>query len=394
MRSAAALLLAVVVSTTACGSGKPPASAAAVAPGGTVAYVSLGASPERAESRRALALQSDGAAVQATLDRVAWARIAPSAEVAVLGPHAAVAYALPRDRKALERRLDDAGLLHARIRGWTAFTPSAPALATAKHARTHLADAAWFAAASRIGGGQSSVLSRGRSGWVAVVLDGPTVRRTEPGGRLPGTPHPLAARIPASAVFAAASHDFARGLRGLPYGGLVERGLGLRLEDLARATPRSAVLYGSAAEPFPTVTLLADGGTLAAGARVVRALDPAAPPGTPVGVGGVALQHVAFGAVDLYYGRDGGNLVITDDPAVDLHPAHSLEPAGLPQATEEWVYLDAQRGAAALGSLAMLAGTQVSPSFLRKLSGLRSVLAYVTTTRRTRTTTLLVQKMQ
>jgi hypothetical protein len=387
-RPVAALLLGAALLATSCGAEKPSPSAAGVAPRSTVAFVSPGALPEAETTRRALALLPGGPQAQALLDRVAWAR---QADVAILGPQQAVAYALPADRDAFEKRLDDMGVLHARIRGWTAFATSAQALDAAKQAKTRLADASWFAAASRAAAGsERSVLTRDGARWTAVVAEGGRVRRTTPGGG-GDAPHRLAARIPANAVVAAAAHDFASQLRSLPYAPVVERGFGLRLDDLARATPGDAVLYLGAGVPIPTLTLVAEGGTLAAATRVVHQLDPLAPPPVPVTIDGARLNDVSLGALDLYYGRVGGDLVLTNDSALDLRPSSTLEPQDLPPTTTAWLYVDAEHAPAALESLAALAGTTFSPRLLGELRGLRSVLAFATHTRTTTSVTVSVQ---
>jgi hypothetical protein len=388
VRSVAALLLGAALVATSCGGGKPSPSAAGVAPRSTVAFVSAGTLPEAQSTRRALALLGGGPQAQALLDRVAWAR---SADVAILGPHQAVAYALPADRKAFEQGLDDGGLLHARIRGWTAFTTSAQALDAAKRAKARLVDAPWFAAASRAAAGsERSVLTHDGARWTAIATERGRARRTTPGGGVDAR-HRLAARIPANAVVAAAAHDFASQLRSLPYAQVVERGFGLRLDDLARATPGNAVLYLGAGVPIPTLTLVAEGGPLAAAARVVHQLAPLAPPPVPVTIGGVRLNDVPLGALDLYYGRVDGDLVLTNDAALDALPSSSLEPPGLPPSTAAWLYVDAERAPAALESLAALAGTTFAPRLLAELRGLQSVLTFVTHTGSTTSVTVAVQ---
>ena len=382
------LLFGVALVATACGAGKPSPSAAGVAPRGTVAFVSTGALLEAQSTRRALELLPGGPQAQALLDRVAWAR---PADVAVLGPQQAVAYALPADRDAFEKRLDDMGVLHARIRGWTAFATSAQALDAAKRAKTRLADAPWFAAASRAAAGsERSVLTHDGAHWTAIVAESGRVRRTTPGGGVDAR-HRLAVHIPANAIVAAAAHDFASQLRSLPYAPVIERGFGLRLDDLARATPGDAVVYLGAGVPIPALTLVAEGGMLAAAARVVHQLDPLAPPPVPVTIDGARLNDVSLGALDLYYGRVDGDLILTNDSALDLQPSSTLEPPGLPPKTTAWLYVDAEHAPAALQSLAALAGTTFSPRLLAKLRGLESVLAFATHTRTTSSVTVAIQ---
>lgn len=394
MRPAAALLLGAALLASSCGAGKPSRSAAGVAPRGTLAFVSLGSKLETQSERRMLALLPGGPKAQALLDRVAWAGISRPVDVAILGPRRAVAYVLPSDRDALEQRLDAAGLPHARIRGWTAFATNATALDDAKRARARLADAAWFAAAGGAArGSETAVLTHDGARWTAVTADGRRVRRTTPGGGVDSR-HRLAERVPANAAVAAAAHDFGAQLRSLPFAPVVQRGFGLRLDDLARATPRSAVLYLGAAAPIPTLTLVSEGGSLSAAERVVQQLDPRAHRPNPMTIGGVRVNDVALGALDLYYGRHKGDLIVTNDSAFDVQPSSTLEPVGLPAKTGAWIYVDAERAPAALQSLAALAGMTFSPRLLNGLRGLHSVLAFVTHTRTTTSVTLSVQSAQ
>jgi len=123
----------------------------------------------------------------------------------------------------------------------------------------------------------------------------------------------------------------------------------------------------------------------------VHQLDPLAPPPVPVTIGGVRLNDVAFGALDLYYGRSDADLVLTSDSALDLKPASALDPPGLPAASSAWLYVDAERAPAALQGLAALAGTTFSPRLLAQLSGLHSVLVFVTHTRTTTSVTVSVR---
>jgi hypothetical protein len=111
----------------------------------------------------------------------------------------------------------------------------------------------------------------------------------------------------------------------------------------------------------------------------------------PVTIGGVRLNDVPLGALDLYYGRVDGDLVLTNDAALDALPSSSLEPPGLPPSTAAWLYVDAERAPAALESLAALAGTTFAPRLLAELRGLQSVLTFVTHTGSTTSVTVAVQ---
>ena len=190
--------------------------------------------------------------------------------------------------------------------------------------------------------------------------------------------HPLARVIPADAVAAAAVHDGAAVFAALPFAAELKDGLGLETSTLAGSAPRDAVLYARPSIPAATVTLVAAGDDVGAARRIMRELAPNST-GVPGTVGRVPATDVSLGPIDLYYGRTGHTVFVTDDPAAKLVPGgDALEPEGLPAETQAWAYLGVPRGRPALESLAALAGTQLSPAFVRKLAGLRTLLAYRT----------------
>ena len=377
----AALVLGVALLASACG-GKSATSAAEIAPADAIAFLSLPPKPEQPLTRRAVVFTQPW--LQPLIDRAAWARVAGvRVEVAELRDHRLVAYARLKDTKAL----DAAGLAHARVRGWIAFAPTKAALVAAR-SKHHLADLPWFteAAAAAQGSGWTVV----HPGWSTVSADDGTVRTTS---LVHGTdaPHPLAKEVPADAVAVAASHDAGRLLRALPWAAQAERLLGLRLADLARATPGSAVLYVRPGFPIPSVTLLSENGTLAAARRVARELAPGAQRPVLEDVNGLMLEHAALGAVDLYYGRVGSTLVLTNDPQISLQ-GKQLQPPGLPSSTSEWFYVDVARVRPALAALGLLAGNRSwVRDFDRRFAGFSSFLSYTTHDRGEETGTVVVR---
>lgn len=382
MMRAAAVALGVALLAPGCG-GKAARSAAEIAPVDVRAFISLPPGPEEPLTRRALELGSPSR-VQALLDRAGWSRAAGQrVELAELADGRLVGYARLKE----DKRLDAAHLFHARVRGWTVFAPTRAAVEAAREKR-HLVDAAWYAPAAQAAGTRGWTLIE--PGWTAIAADGGTVRRTTPSHGLDAS-HPLAAEIPPDTVAAAVSREGARVVSALAFAVEVRRVFGLSLGDLARAMPGEGVLYVQPGFPIPSVTLLAQGGSIGAARRVVRELAPTAPPAVPVDVNGLPLEHVAAGAVDLYYGRVHGTLVVTNDPQVRLGGKH-FDVAGLPDRTESWFYLDASGARAALGALASLSGTStLARSFEQRLAGLSSYLAYTTHTAGTETSTVVLR---
>ncbi len=368
MIRAAALIAGVALLASGCG-GKPAGSVAEVAPADARAVLSIPPKEEQPLMRRALTFASPS--FQSLIDRAQWARAAGRrVEVVQLAAGPLVAYVRLKDTK----RLDAAGLVHARTRGWIVFAPTKAALDAAR-SKHHLAQSTWYPPGAEAAGhvGWTFV----EPGWFAMSAEGGTLHTASPAHGA-DAPHPLAADVPADAVAVAASHQAAELLRALPAAVDLYSMLGLRVADLARATPGSAVLYVRPGLPIPSVTLLAQHGSLAAARRVVRELAPNGQPPMRESVNGLALDHVALGAVDLYDGRVGRTLVLTNDPQISFGGKH-LEPDGLPDSTSEWFYIDVAHARPALAVLGLLTGKPSwTKAFDRRFSGLSSFLSYRT----------------
>jgi hypothetical protein len=369
----AVALAATAVLAASCGGSKPAASAAEVAPAGT--YLLIEGRPT-AELERALAFLPESAELERLLARairLTGAGNRPTLAVLDRAGTRAVALVRSGDRKQLDKQLDDAGIAHARVSGWTVFARDRASVDAVRHAKRRLAATRWFHPVD------GDVSFNRRLGTVVASARGDqaTATRTEP-AQGADAEHPLAAAIPADAVAAAAVHDGATVFGSLPFAGELKKGLGLETATLAAAAPGDAVLYARSGVPAAGVTLLASGTDLAAARRVVAELAPNVP-GVPGAVGGVAATDVSLGPVDLFYGKVGRTIFVTDDPGATLEPqASSLEPEGLPAENRAWAYLDVAHGLPALESLAALAGTRLSPAFIGRLSSLHTLLAYRT----------------
>ena len=374
MRGALAVVLAATaVLAASCGGSKPATSAAEVAPAGTYLLIEGRPTPEL---ERALAFLPEWAELERLLARavrLTGAGEQPTLAVLDRAGTRAVALVRPSDQKQLDKQLDDAGIAHARMSGWTVFARDRASVDAALHAKRRLADTRWFHPV------EADVTFNRRLGTVVASMQGDQARATRsepPQGA--DAEHPLAASIPVDAVAAAAVHDGATVFASLPFAAELKDGLGLETATLAAAAPGDAALYARSGVPAATVTLLATSADRTGARRIVAELAPnvAGVPGT---VGGVAATDVSLGPVDLFYGKVGRTIFVTDDPGATLTPqATSLAPEGLPPETRAWAYLDVARGLPALESLAALAGTRLSPAFIGKLSSLRTLLAYRT----------------
>jgi hypothetical protein len=359
-------LAATALLASACGGGaKPAASAADVAPFDT--YALLSGSPDGVQ--RVLELIPDGRRLVSLL-AAARAVTGGGERVALLDPtgQRAVAIVEHADVKALDR----AGIAHAEVHGWLVYSRQRASVDAVRHAKRHLVDAPWYRPAE----GDVTFVSPRLTLTASRHGDREVAERTARGAGVDAV-QTLAASIPEDAVAAAAFQRGAEAFAGLSFGPALRQGLGLRLSDLAAAAPGAGVVFARPAEPIPTVTLLARGGTLLAASRLIRDLDPNAPPPVPATLDGVPLEVVHLSALDLYYGRFEGTLVVTDDPDLRLRSSFTaLDPEGLPERTSAWAYLDVRSGLPALERLAALAGTPLSPGFVARVSSLRSVLAY------------------
>jgi hypothetical protein len=356
-----------------CGSGTPATSAAEVAPASTYLLIDGRTTPKL---ERALAFLPESRELEGLLDRavrLTGAGARPTLALLDRSGSRAVALAQPTDRKQLDEQLDSAGIAHARVRGWTVFSQSREAVDAVRRAKRRLADAPWFHPPA------GDVAFVRRNGTVTASGDGAhaTATRTEPPvGE--AAEHPLASSIPVDAVAAAAVHDGGTLLAALPFTSQLKEGLGLEAATLAAAAPADAVLYARPGLPAATVTLLAAGDDVAPARRIVQELAPDAK-GVPGTIRGIAATDVPLGPIDLFYGRTGRTIFVTDDAAASLAARDDpLEPEGLPAETRGWAYLDVPTGLPALEGLAALAGTRLSPAFVRKVAGLERVLAYRT----------------
>ena len=194
---------------------------------------------------------------------------------------------------------------------------------------------------------EADVTFNRRLGTVVASMQGDQARATRsepPQGA--DAEHPLAASIPVDAVAAAAVHDGATVFASLPFAAELKDGLGLETATLAAAAPGDAALYARSGVPAATVTLLATSADRAGARRIVAELAPnvAGVPGT---VGGVAATDVSLGPVDLFYGKVGRTIFVTDDPGATLTPQAHLARAGGPAGRDPRLGLSRCRARAA-----------------------------------------------
>ncbi len=158
------------------------------------------------------------------------------------------------------------------------------------------------------------------------------------------------------------------------------------------------IAYVKPGTPIPAVTLAAKPQDPASAQKAIGSLlqkalasqtNGAAPQTTTVD--GVQLQTVNLGPVALYWGRVGDQVVVTDDSASvstiksgsssgkladDSLFKDAAKGAGMPDANEGFLYLDAKDAVPLIEGVAGLAGQSIPQSVQANLTPLRSMLVY------------------
>ena len=287
-----------------------------------------------------------------------------------------VYYTRPADENAFAKRLDAAGRVHAKIRGWTVFAASAALLDAVLHRRGNLSDRPWYVA------GSATLPSRAAlrelvPGWraTALTLSGADaeleVHRLRP--PLPQVGAALAAEVPADAIAAV----------GVASARSVPRRAPKLLHELAAALGGQAVGWVRADTPLPELTFVSKPSdarrALHATARLIARLTKN-PRSGAVRLGGLPMRHVATGAIDFYYGLVRGKLIVTDSASAPARLGSGGTPlralASLPNATESWTYVNLRDGLPLAKRFAGLFDTTVPQTLASSLAPVRDVLVY------------------
>lgn len=367
----------------------------------------------------------------------------------VNGKECVVGFARPSDAKTFEQQLTaGAGAtkpVYEQIAGWTVFSDTQAALdAVSKRTGNLSDDAAYRAAvatlpaagdalarafvapsglqalASSLGsaGGSAGSSALASAKWIAAAAiatgDGAVKLEVHAKG-LPATAGPgsatLADQIPSGALVAA-SFDGSGLTKALGSSaaslGQASKALGIDLAGIVQALDGPVIAYVRSGVPLPEVTLAAKPADAAAAAKAVGGLllkvSKSATTAPPTVVDGVTLDHVSLGAVDLYYGTFGGELVVTDsanavselkgsgdrlsaDPTFQAAKSGS----GLPDANDGFVYVNVKDALPLLEAVASLSGTKLPASLTANLKAVRSVVGYGSTAGDVQTLVLYLQ---
>jgi hypothetical protein len=317
-----------------------------------------------------------------------------------------VSFTQPADEKAFEAALGPKEL-HARIRGWTVFTTSAPLLDLVKKHKGKLSELpAYTEASGRLpssavvrayAASSADVLAVGATSlgsslpklgnaatWVAAALtsNGNELKLEVhlKGSKGPATQSSadLVSQIPAGSVLAAGLG----GIGSVP--GNVKVG-GLDVQGVADALGGQAIVYVRAGLPFPEVTIASKPKDPAKAVRdvgrLIVKLSKATKAPVTTSVDGVTLHDVALGAVDIYYGTFDGLFVVSDstDAVSGLRSSgDKLKVPGLPERANGFLYIDVEHALPAVRAFAKLANQKVPAQLDANLKPLKTLVVYGT----------------
>jgi len=351
------------------------------------------------------------------------------AAINVNGQPQAVGLAKPSDEKAFDAQLDKTSTQHTTMKGWTVFSGKQATLdAFKKQSSSSIADDATYQAAIKslpadavlrfyaspaaesalLNAAKQQNLPSGSLGklpaaqWFTGALtsqDGAfklEVHTKAPSTQALSKPNPLAGKIPAGAIVALALNG-GGATKSLPAAtqeqlSVIGQQLGVDLPALISVLNGPVIAYVRPGIPLPEVTIAAlpaqpqnaakaIGGLLgrfASGAKAV-----------PTKVDGGTLDKLDLGPVALYYGVNGGQLVVSDsnNAIAELNGSvgrltgdavfkEAKNGAGMPDSAQTFIYLDIKDALPALSGFAQLANQNLPPQVETNLRPLRSALLF------------------
>jgi hypothetical protein len=209
-------------------------------------------------------------------------------------------------------------------------------------------------------------------------------------------PNPLAGKIPSGSIVALALNA-GGATSSLPAAtqeqlSVIGRQIGVDLPALVSVLNGPVIAYVRPGIPLPEVTIAAQparpqkaatavGGLLARFASGAKAV--------PTKVDGGTLDKLDLGPISLYYGVNGGQLVVTDssNAIAELNGSvgrltgdavfkEAKDGAGMTDSAQTFVFLDVKDALPALSGFAQLANQSLPPQVENNLRPLRSVLLF------------------
>jgi hypothetical protein len=318
-----------------------------------------------------------------------------------------VGFTQPADEKAFEAALGPKQL-HARIRGWTVFTNSAPLLDLVKHHKGKLSELpAYTTAMGRLPASaivraySTTAMASGLALSRSLPLNLPTANVKQPkwvAAALTSSANELKLEVHVQGTTGPTTQSSADLVSQIPAGSVLAIGLGgigqisgklkvggVDLQSLADALGGQAVLYVRAGLPFPEVTIVSkandpDKAVRDIG-RLIAKLSKTTKAPLTTNVDGVTLHDVALGAIDLYYGTLDGLFFVSDstEAVAGLRSSgDKLNVPGLPEQTNGFLYIDVEHALPAVRAFAKLANQKVPAEVDANLKPLKTLVVYGT----------------
>lgn len=374
-----------------------------------------------AELRRAI---NESGLDYATLKR----SVGPVVDVAVLnvnGDYGFVGYAKPTDEQAFDTQLETGKppLVHTKISGWTVFAEKQELLDAVKAREGDLTDQTAYTAAfdtlpdeaiarayvspgaihqgiSLSGVGQSLPLNAQGTQWAAAALSTANdafkleVHAQGLAKNAKQQTSDLAGQIPSGSIVAL-------NLVGGAFGGQNAEALkqaqsliGIDLQGIVEALGSDTIAYVKAGLPIPEVTIASKPKdvqrSLNAVGSLIKKFVPPSGAITKLEVDGVQLTKVDLGSFAIFYGAFGDELVVSDsqNAVTELRAkgdkliqddsvfSQAKDGAGLPDASEGFLYVNLKDAVPAAEGLAQLANQTIPQEVENNLRPLRSLLVF------------------
>jgi hypothetical protein len=442
-RLAGVAVVAALAAGCGGGGGGSASSADSVVPRDALAFVTIDTDASSAQVSSALAIlkkfpieprAEQQLRTSITKGGVSFDAITKSAgsevDLAVLtlnGKPTPVGFAKPSEEKAFDAQLDKNHGKHQKIDGWTVFADKQAAIDAVSNRKGDLSDDSTYQTAvkslptdaiARFYGSsaaedavvraakqQVSSASLGtlpQAQWTAGALtsgDGAfklEVHSKNAKTQVLSQHNPLADKIPSGAIVALALNG-AGATKSLPAAtkeqlSALGQQLGVDLPGLISALDGPVIAYVRPGIPLPEVTIAARPANPATSASAVGSLlarfaSGAKPVATKVDGG--TLNKLDLGPVSLYYGANGGQLVVTDssNALAELNGSvgrlsgddvfkEAKDGAGMTDSAQTFIYFDIKDALPALSGFAQLANQSLPPALENNLRPLRSALLF------------------
>jgi hypothetical protein len=449
VRLAALALLAILAAGCGSAGGTSTSDGAALVPASALAYLTIDTDvgSEQLENAQSVldkfpikgkvltqirsSLQKQGVNLQALESS-----IGPELDVAVLkanGETSVVGFTRPKDEQAFDAQLAKGSPppVHTKLDGWTLFSDKQAALDAVKGRKANLSDDARYQAAVKTlpaagdaiatayvssAGAQTATGSLEQAGgsfgsfgslggdakWAAAALssaDGAfklAVHSKTKVGATATSGGGLADQIPSGSIVA---FSITGGGRAIPadvrqqLDGLSQQ-LGVDLQSLVDALNGPVIAYVRPGLPLPEVTIASrpahpENAVKAIGGLLSRFGRGRLQAPVPTKVDGGTLNKVDLGSFALYYGVNGGKLVVTDsaNALAELQGSvgrlsgddvfkQARDAAGMGDGGQGFLFVDLKDALPAIDGFAQLANQSIPPNVEQNLKPLRSLLVF------------------